>query len=48
MVEIVRLKKYCSGMETSYLSFPRKSKAARSMGANAASVNIYKVGGGPF
>lgn len=46
MVEIVRLKKHCSGMETSYLSFPRKSKAARSMGANAASINIYKVGDG--
>lgn len=42
----MRLKKHCSGMETSYLSFPRKSEAARSMGANAASVNIYKVGGG--
>lgn len=44
-VALERLKTHCLGMETSYLSFPRKSKIASSVGPYSASTKT-KFGGG--
>lgn len=42
----MRLNKHGGGVETTFLSFPQKTKAIKCIGPYAAGANIHRVGGG--